>query len=456
MNSLGRTGPEAARQDLGTEMRRNMPCRLSNSLRAIVVLLSAPWASLSAAQAQAPITAQTPAQQAAEDRILAILEKPYSAKFKKRPLAEVVAEIGRSTGLPIYLDRKTLDDASIPLDAPVSCDLPLVSLHAVLGLILKPLDLVWTIDNECVLVTNSDAESLLLVTKAYPVLDLIAAARPANPRAGNYQAIIQLITDLVWSGTWDEVGGQGAISQFAPSGSLVITQSFAVHQRIALLLAALRKARGRQQAQDAPRQVGLTALQAMAPIAAQTAAEQAAEDRIRLILEKPYAAKFEKTAFADVMATITRSTGLFIQIDTKALEEAAIALDKPVSCQLPEAPLRSALGTILKPLGLVWAIDNQCLLVTTPDKAKYLLVIKVYPVQDLIPAADPMALRAIHYQRLMKEITEAIAPTTWNEKGGPAVVSPFSPTQTLVIFQTCEIHDEIALQLTKMRKARDP
>jgi hypothetical protein len=421
-----------------------------NTLPAIVVLLSVAWASL-AAHAQAPITAQTAAQQAAEVRILTILDTPYAGKFDKLPLSDVIAQIQRATGLPIYLDRKTLEAASIPIDTPITCALPPVSLHAALGLILKPLELVWTINNECVLVTNADTESLQLVTKVYPVLDLIDA-NPANPRAGNYQALIQLMTDVLVPTSWDEVGGLGAISQFTASGSLVISQSFANHQRIAQLLAALRTARGRQPPQAALRRPDPAALQALASITVQSDGDQAAEDRIRAMLAKPFSAKFHETPLAEILAGITRSTGLFIQIDIKALENAAIPPGKPVSCDLPEAPLRSALAAILEPLGLVWAVENECLLVTTAESGRELLVIKVYPVPDLILAAKPGDPR-IRYQPLRKEIMEAIAPTTWDKTGGSGVISLFDPSQSLVISQTLQVHDEIELLLKKMRTA---
>ena len=118
-------------------------------------------------------------------------------------------------------------------------------------MIVRQLDLAWTIENECVLVTNSDVARNSLVTKVYPVQDLIGAARPANPQANpaNPQrfnlppGIIGVITDSLAPTTWDVIGGPGEIEQFAPAGALVVSQTCAVHEEIALLLAALRKAR---------------------------------------------------------------------------------------------------------------------------------------------------------------------------------------------------------------------
>ena len=67
-----------------------------------------------------PIAVQTARAQAAEDRISALLEKPFAGKFEKRPLSEVLAEIAGATGLPILLDKKALAEASIAIDSPVT------------------------------------------------------------------------------------------------------------------------------------------------------------------------------------------------------------------------------------------------------------------------------------------------------------------------------------------------
>jgi hypothetical protein len=55
--------------------------------------------------------------------------------------------------------------------------------------------------------------------------------------------LIITIVNSVAAYSWDEVGGPGAIIPFAPSGSLVIHQTFEAHEEIALLLSKLRQSR---------------------------------------------------------------------------------------------------------------------------------------------------------------------------------------------------------------------
>ena len=159
-----------------------------------------------------------------------------------------------SHGLPIQIDSKGLEDASIALDAPVNYELPAVSLRSALDMTLERLDLAWTIDDECLLVTTPDKASNQLITKVYLVQDLVAVPNSANPGATDYQSIMQLITVTIAPTTWDEVGGPGSIQESHTSGAIVASQTREVHEQISLLLVALRRARNAQvTAGDAPR-----------------------------------------------------------------------------------------------------------------------------------------------------------------------------------------------------------
>jgi predicted DsbA family dithiol-disulfide isomerase len=392
-------------------------------------------------QTHAPITVQTEAEQAVQDRILAILQKPYASKTEKVPLSDVLAEIARSTGLPIQVDKEALSEATIPLDSPVNCELPeSVPLRTALSLILGQVGLVWTIDNQSLLVTTPDKASTLLVVRVYPVQDLVAVSEPMAPRAANYWRTTAVIREAVSPTTWSESGSRGSINSFAPSGSIIVSQTFAAHEQIALLLSAMRKVRDEQ---------------AQPTITVETEAEQAAEDRIDTILQKPFFAKFEQKPLAGVLADITRSTGLPIHVDRKTLEEASKSLDMPVSCQVSDVSLRSALRLILGQLDLTSTTRDGVLMVTTPDKASNLEIIRVYPVRDLVSVPTEANPLATNPQPLNSLIIDLIAPTTWFDGAGPGPQFFNAASGSFVISQTLSVHEQIALLLSALRKARD-
>jgi hypothetical protein len=433
-------------------MHRNPSAAAASTLLLTITVL----ANLAAAQTPQQTAADRKAKQAAEDRFVPMLEKPFTAKFDQVPLEDALASIRRLTGLPIRIDTEALDDASIGVDTPVTFSVPGVSLRAALRQMLEQSDLTWVIRDGAMLVTTAEKASELVEVKVYPVQDLAAAANPADPRAGDYQPLIQAITKAIGEFAWEDAGGPGAIGQFSAPGSLVISQTFAAHEKIALLLAAMRKARDRQQADpDALLQPAPAALPAHAAFTAQTDAGQAAEDRIRVILEKPYSAKFAKTPLSAALAEITRTTGLPIQIDRQALENASIAPDTPLTCELPTVSLRSALSVIVRQLDLAWTVDNECVLVTNSAVTDNLLITKVYPVSDLIGAVKAGNPPVPNYHAIAQVMTDSIAPTSWGEVGGAGEISPFVPSCCLVVSQTFAAHEEIALLLSALRKARD-
>ena len=183
------------------------------------------------------------------------------------------------------------------------------------------------------------------------------------------------------------------------------------------------------------------------PIIVQSHATQAAEDRILAILRQPFAASFEKTSLGQALAGIARSTGLPIQVDSKALEEASISLNEPVSCDLSSVTLRSALDLILSRRNLTWIIRDECLLVTTPDKAGNDLVAKIYPVQDFARRAQ-WARSVCRQLRCARRIDHRHDRTDHLGRSGRARHDHFScASGSLVISQTREVHEQIEMIL---------
>ncbi|NUQ62341.1 MAG: hypothetical protein HUU20_07625 [Pirellulales bacterium] len=59
------------------------------------------------------------------------------------------------------------------------------------------------------------------------------------------------------------------------------------------------------------------------------------------------------------------------------------------------------------------------------------------------------------FDSLIELITTTIAPTTWDEVGGPGSIAPFETNLSLVISQTQEVHEEIADLLEQLRRMQD-
>ena len=143
-----------------------------------------------------------------------------------------------------------------------------------------------------------------------------------------------------------------------------------------------------------------------------------------------------------------------LYIDRKALADEGVAIDRPVTCSVKGLSCTTALKLLLDEHDLTYVIHNEVLLITSKAEAENMLTTKVYPVFDLVaaPPNAPASRRAIDFGSLIDNITTTIAPTTWDDVGGPGTITEFTNSGALVISQTTTIHDEIAEYLRALRE----
>lgn len=109
-----------------------------------------------------------------------------------------------------------------------------------------------------------------------------------------------------------------------------------------------------------------------------------AERKILEQLDAPTTLEFIETPLQDVIEYLKDLHDIEIQIDTKALDDVGIGSDTPITRNLKGVSLRSALRLMLRELDLTYMIENEVLLITTPEEAETRLSTKVYPVADLV------------------------------------------------------------------------
>lgn len=179
-------------------------------------------------------------------KILKALESPTELEFIETPLQDVLDFIRDYHQIEVQLDQKALDDVGIGSDSPITRSLKGISLRSALRLLLRELDLTYTIEDEVLLVTTPEEAETRLNTVIYPVSDLVVTFR--DPSTGetsaDYDSLIDLITSTIQPTTWDEVGGPGSIGVYERGGALVLSQTQDVHQAIAAFLETLRRSGG--------------------------------------------------------------------------------------------------------------------------------------------------------------------------------------------------------------------
>ncbi|MGI9176387.1 MAG: hypothetical protein ACR2IT_00850, partial [Pirellulales bacterium] len=114
------------------------------------------------------------------------------------------------------------------------------------------------------------------------------------------------------------------------------------------------------------------------------------EQAIYTALDEPVSRfEFTETPLRDVIAQIRDAHNIPVELDVKALEDAGIDLDTPITQNLSGISLRSALRLLLGNIDLTYLIKDEVLLITTKEKAQENLVVKVYPVADLVMPINP-------------------------------------------------------------------
>lgn len=173
-------------------------------------------------------------------------------RYQEQPLGDVVAELKDRHKIEIQLDTAALDAAGVTSDTPVTIDVAGLPLGEALDLMLKQLELSFTIRDEVLLVTTPEEFETQLVTRIYPVSDLVLAeARAAAGSSNNASGIptkygppvdrlFNVVTSTIAPTSWTDVGGTGAISYVPQFRGMVVSQTLDVHNEIESLLQMLR------------------------------------------------------------------------------------------------------------------------------------------------------------------------------------------------------------------------
>src|SRR5262249_12815185 len=112
-------------------------------------------------------------QGGAEQRIYTELGKNTTIEVVEMPLKDVVTYLQDTHNIPIVLSLKKLEEASVSADTPVTKRLRSITLRSALRLILKELELTYVVRDEVLQITTPEDAESQLITKVYPVGDLV-------------------------------------------------------------------------------------------------------------------------------------------------------------------------------------------------------------------------------------------------------------------------------------------
>lgn len=189
--------------------------------------------------------------------------------------------------------------------------------------------------------------------------------------------------------------------------------------------------------------------------------DSAAVEKIKLALHGYLAGaglSYTDTPLDEVITDLQQRFAIPMRIDRAALEEVGVNAESPVTVELRDVSRQSALRLILKPLDLTYIIENEVLLITTPDKADKELLTCVYDVRDFgfsaAPAIPKGSSPPADNNQLVAVIVACIAKDTWAEHGGGNAEIQSLGSDLLVISQTRTVHEKIQNLLNTIRKMK--
>lgn len=182
----------------------------------------------------------------------AAMSKRGDWHYADTPLNDIVVELQTNLNINIKLDTEALTEEGIASDSPVTASFDDLPLEVVLQHILRPMQLACFVDRDVLVVTTLTRANESLVTRVYPVYDLVVSQTSRGERFEEFEPLIRVLEEQT-SGPWMTSAGEGGgITELSNAGSLVIRQTREVHREVSGLLAALRKSKRLQQMPDVP------------------------------------------------------------------------------------------------------------------------------------------------------------------------------------------------------------
>ncbi|MGL6095109.1 MAG: hypothetical protein ACRC7O_04815 [Fimbriiglobus sp.] len=176
-----------------------------------------------------------------ETAILKALETQVRTGMKDSPFLETVQQLSNLIGKEIYLDRKSLEEAGLDVQRPVTMP-GNVPARTALRAVLQSQGLTFVIKEKIIQVVTLEKAQTLQVTRAYYLGELVQGVNPLpggapvwGPTAdyqqsmANGKLIVESITQSIDPLIWKDRGGPATILFHYPSLSIIVRAPTEVH-----------------------------------------------------------------------------------------------------------------------------------------------------------------------------------------------------------------------------------
>jgi hypothetical protein len=179
----------------------------------------------------------------------------------------------------------------------------------------------------------------------------------------------------------------------------------------------------------------------------------AAEQKIGQALASPTTLEFVETPLSDVVDFLKDYHGIVIQLDNKSLEETGIDSNTQITKSLKGISLASALRLLLRDLGLTYSVENEILLITTPEEIWP--VLRIHRIGGLVGKPEEVKGGKLDIDALATTVKRLVQPDSWRGKGHRGVMAAMwlGAEPVLVVSHDQAAQEQIAELLERLRGA---
>jgi hypothetical protein len=187
------------------------------------------------------------------------------------------------------------------------------------------------------------------------------------------------------------------------------------------------------------------------------------EKRILQALDSDVTISLQGRPFDEVIQLMSDKIGHPILAEKLSLTDAGVDSSTPVTVNLKGVSARTALRKILQDQGLTFVVKNESIQVVTAEKAKQMMVTRVYYMGDVlrggnVPWLNPnvYGLAAAQIEgaaiidnanQLLRQIESSIDPLSWRKEGGGSTITFHYPSLSFIVRAPTEVHMKLSSHL---------
>jgi len=354
-------------------------------------------------------------------------------------MADAVRALSRLSNVPVSFDLEPMVALGISPNVPVELEVGATDFRQAMEKLASQAGLSVVVDSGHVIITIPEEARTALVTKRYPVGDLLSVRfspslqdGKADPGSeGSSSALSWAVRTFVAPETWKEQGGRGTLT--LQGTELVVEQTLWIHRGVEKFLADLRSLRQANGGRIHPQTRWATA---------------------QKVLSRPVTVNFFQPApLTRVLRRLEESVEVKLLVNWRALMEAGIAGEPEVALTVHQLPLAQALEQLSLPLGLGYrTVEPTVFELTSRSALNHAMEIGFYEVGELLRAIKKEFGQEVAPEEiLLQMLSGEVGGESWAEAGGPArmVVDPV--TEHLIVLQSQPVHAELERYLSRLR-----